>query len=418
MCYIMIAKRLNNSRNPKVEQQLREIALSKAVTNSDGFFIDYAGASIRTMDKEEAKKTLNRIPFDNTLMHFRFATTGKKDVSNVHGWELNGFQFLHNGMASGLGQKEDNNPDTLTQMDKDEEEYFNRKYGNPQFDLPSEKKKALMLADADSKILFKKIVKKIEEFGNSDKKIVKAIKYVVNNCWFWGRAVLIDKAHDKAYLFGDWHVYLVAESYVVYSSAKLDDTLEYERSIHGIGFRVKENQLTNAVENTFDGIAIIKNFTKPNFHFKLWNTPLEDKSMDERPTVTTYTPTISSKFPTNKQLHFDDMEYDPDGRVEDVVINEYNEGKLPYSIEDETNDLIDAIDLIEDYRIMNPFDMLVYTDETGTHDEANICCDNDMCWIYDSFAYKEYKKEQTLQNVYGQGLFPGAKTENETILEV
>ena len=364
MCYIMISKRINNNRDLAVEAKIKKVALEKLEANSDGFFISDGTVPLRTMDKDTAIKAIKDMPFDNALMHFRYATVGKKAISNVHGWEAGGFQFLHNGGVSDYAPK--------------------RSIG---FSIDKEDM-ALQQEHTDSKLLFDDLRLEILKQGNSDKKIIKAIKKVINNLNFWGRAVLIDQARDKAFLFGDWKVYLAEKSYLVFSSHDISFEQDYRLKTHGCTF---EYSVQPFLESSFDGIVLIKNFSKPDFHCK-YRGELEDATLDERVEVTE----------AETELRWTQL----DSNIGTVVKEYSKSSQLAYDPDDGTE--LDIWDVPE-YQSMNPYDMDVITNEEGTHDVYGICCEYGTCWIYESQDYLNYKNslykdEQQMEMDFLNGL--------------
>lgn len=352
MCYIMISKRVNNNRNLDTEAKIKKIALAQMEDNPDGFLIQYGDVPLRTMDAKAAEESIKQMPFDNVMLHFRNATVGKKAVNNVHGWESGPYQFLHNGGVSDYAPKRP----------------IGFSIHNVDISLEQE--------DTDSKLLFEDLVKEIEKRGNSDKKIMESIKYIVNNREFWGRAVLYDKANDKAFLFGDWHVYLADSSYVVFSSRDVNIEQDYSFKTHGVTFEYSTKPL---LETEFEGIAIIKHFSKPNFNFKLRDDDLKDFSLDEREY-----PAIHNEYSGAR--------YYGDGSVAQA---ERDEEEYKYNAdmyEPDDDDLADAYEMVPEYQEMDPFEMTTITDETGTHDEYGICCKHKTCWIYNSALYLEEQR--------------------------
>jgi len=360
----MISKKINNNRDEAVEQKIKKVALEKLAANPDGFFIQDGDRSIRTINKADAINVIKEMPFDNAIMHFRMATVGKKNVENVHGWEAGGFQFLHNGMIRDY----DYSPKT-------------------EIGFTTTKKETYVQEHSDSKLLFDALLLEVQKQGNSDKKIIKAIKKVINNCEFWGRAVLIDKAQDKAFLFGDWHVYLVENSYLLFSSADINVEQDYVIKTHGVTFEYSTKPL---LESEFDGIAIIKRFSQPNFHWK-YRTELEDATLDER--EYTYTEQGTNYYGQDE----DERQFaQEDKELEEKYNTHALTGRFNPLIE--SQDIEDEIAEIPEYQNMNPFDMNTITDETGTHDEYGICCENDTCWIYESEQYQQYQREMYQEN--------------------
>ena len=383
----MISKKLNNNRDEAVEAKIKKVAIAKLQDNPDGFFIQNGNVPLRTIDKDLAIKTIKGMPFDNAIMHFRMATVGKKNVENVHGWEQAGFQFLHNGIVS------DYSPKRTAGYN------FNTTETNP----------GLNWEHTDSYMLFQDLLKKIAEYGNSDKKIIKAIKYTINNLEFWGRAVLIDKAQDKAFIFGDWHTYIIDKSYLLFSSTDINVGQDYVVKSHGVSFEYSTKPL---LESEFDGVAIIKHFNQPNFHWK-FRTELEDNTLDERKYV--YEDDDTPKTTYHSGGYYGQKEDEERWAQEDAELEAKYSGNPLLDKDEQEAELVDIMTNIPEYGGMNPFDMNVYTDETGTHDECNICCENDVCWIYNSPQYKDYIEEcRKDANQQELDFLNGIKKEKET----
>lgn len=73
----------------------------------------------QTLDYDEALQHLNDNHDNELIVHFRFGTSGKKSLSQLHGWEiLNGkYRFFHNGVLSTFkGNKELSDTQQLIQM--------------------------------------------------------------------------------------------------------------------------------------------------------------------------------------------------------------------------------------------------------------------------------------------------------------
>ena len=376
----MISKKLNNNRNLETEAKIKKVALEKLRENPDGSFIQSENVPLRTLDKSLAIKTIADMPFDNVLLHFRTATTGKVNLDNIHGWEQDSFQFLHNGWISDYSPKATSNfgyGTATTTLAKDAEH-------------------------TDSYLLFMDLVKAINDRGRSDKKIIKSIKKVIKNCSFYGRAILVDKLQDKAFLFGDWYSYLADDSYLIVSSHDINLEQEYEVKSHGLRFEYSSKAL---LENEFEGIILIKNFSQPNFHFQ-HRGELEEKDT-YKDSYTEYTPTPITYKPTTT-TYYDDLETEEEynkyygqagdekrweeqdkaiGKVNKAVEESFYQPKKEWDIND-----------IPEYKSMNPYDMNTITDETGTHDEYGICCSHGTCWIYDF----PYNQQQSLKFPKGE----------------
>lgn len=285
------------------------------------------------------------------MLHFRYATVGKKSVDNVHGWEAGNYQFLHNGGINDYNFAPNSHAVGY--------------------------KETYIQEHSDSKLLFDDLRLEILTKGDKhDKDVIESIKKIINNVTFWGRAILIDKAKDIAYLFGDWYVYMCDDSYIVFSSADINVEQDYYMKSHGVRFEYSEKPLK---EMTFDGIATIRHFSQPNYKFK-FRGDLIDRTYEE-----------DDEYYGAKDYHFE--QYKPTGKtIEEeepkTVENEYLEAEN--ALYERQDDLMEVLEDVPEYQDMNPYEMDTYTNETGTHDVYGICCKNACCWIYDEYEYQQF----------------------------
>lgn len=366
----MISKKINNNRNLDIEAEIRAIALSKAKSNPDGFFIENRTTVLKTMSLPTAEETLKNIGFENTMLHFRIATVGVKNETNIHGWENENYQFMHNGGVSDFNYRVKTQIGYKTQIS----------LGSDQL-------------SSDSKILFDRLVDKIKETGDSDKSVIKAIQEVLKGINFWGRGVLIDKVKDKAFLFGeDWYVFKFNEEYIVFSSSNINtQESEFQATSHGVPFKHVQIPLAEA---TFDGIAIIQNFSKPYYHFKLRAELQNNIGGITRVPSYVNTPAWSQ----------DDLDADA---YANGYTNKGTMGNIYQTYEDDDDDneefgtpeyvYDDVMEQVPEYSSMNPYDMETVTDENGTHDVYGICCGYGTCWIYNDPDFQEYLEEQNVK---------------------
>ena len=99
MCVILHAKKKKHMKREEIQEAMR--------TNSAGFYMaalrkgsnnEAIRLSTRTMVESELLKFFDEIVNDDdeVVMHARIPSYGPKDLSNVHGWEIDGIQFCHN----------------------------------------------------------------------------------------------------------------------------------------------------------------------------------------------------------------------------------------------------------------------------------------------------------------------------------
>lgn len=280
----MISKRLKNNEY-RIEHKLKKIAIEKMESNGDGFYLESFGGKkqnkLRTLDKNEMAKMVKRIGFENIILHWRLATTGKKTKDNVQGWKVGDWQFVHNGIVDGY----------ITDKNQDW---------------------------SDSWYLFNVLASKIQnQNAITDMDIVSVINGVMTTINFWGRYALYNTATDKLYLVGDWYVYLLNESNLVLSSASLKFVGNKEKIQNGFVFNVEQDFL--ASEKEIDGIGVISHWSTQNFEYQYLNTlhshyisagmygGWDDEAMDERAVqqMTDYYDSLHTK-PVNELRDFEE----------------------------------------------------------------------------------------------------------------
>lgn len=254
MCYIMIGKKLKPEVSNSNTELLKRVILKQMKNNSDGFFISSPtdNINIRTLDSKEAEEAVGTMSLDNTLVHLRLTSSGLKTTENVHGWEIGDWQFMHNGTIS-----------TYVFYGK------NQQY-------------------CDSNLFFKDFIYNINHYNaKSDKQVARTLKDLLATCQFWGRAMLYNKVTDKAFMFGDWHTYLIADEYLAFSSCSLNlgDKSENKIKVHGLNFETQRP--LEIGEEKFDGLSIISNFSKPNWHIRLFEEDFD--KFNAKPTRTVFT---------------------------------------------------------------------------------------------------------------------------------
>lgn len=241
MCYIMLVKRLGNP-NLQIEDKLRDILKQRMTHNSHGFFVKNHGGELRTLNKNEAEDTIENMDMQSVMTHFRMASIGKISQSNVHGWNVNDWQLVHNGTISSYSGGEDT--DSLL--------FFN--------DL------MLLLSNVNPK---------------KTKKISHAIQRLCTEVNFAGRVALYNNKVDKMYLFGDWQIYLYDNQYLVVSSAGIYSWGETENKVGGFKFTGTTNSIS---KTTIDGVGVIHNFGKPSWSYESLTKELKLKDWKKKET--------------------------------------------------------------------------------------------------------------------------------------
>lgn len=201
--------------------------------NKDGSSFVRGGKVGITMDIPTAKKEIND-DISNLLVHFRMASTGSPCLQNCHWWSKQGWNFMHNGIV--------NNFSYQTQGDTDD--------------------------STDSEQFFDSL---LEEIGKTPaiKDVIEVIDEQVDRKWFSGRAILYHAKSDRAFIFGDWQLYLINSNYLVISSKPLSlDVLGQTETQAGFKF-VREDPTNLDIKSLeIDGIGIINKFFTPDLDYK------------------------------------------------------------------------------------------------------------------------------------------------------
>lgn len=240
MCFIAISKRLKDTpANPEVERVFKGILFDEMSGNRDGSFVSSDLGTIRTMDSKNAIDGIDNSEIDNLWCHFRIGTTGKIELSNVHGWSLRNWLFTHNGFVT---------------------QYTGGR--------TAEK--------TDSLQFFENLLMRLKNKTRPDK-VGTIIKKEANLKGFSGRAALYNSVHDDMYLFGDFHVYYVEGAYVFFSSTSLDlDKITRYYNVNGLHFDAEDKTRFKVISRKIDGIHLIRNFSKENWQSQMLTNKLKD----------------------------------------------------------------------------------------------------------------------------------------------
>jgi len=229
MCYIMLVKRLGKP-NEGIEKKIRDILKTKMKGNQHGFFLKNHGGEMRTLDEKKAEQVVEEMDLDSVMTHFRWASAGAISEDNVHGWEHNGWQIVHNGTISSYATG------GRSQVETDSLLFFN--------DL------MLMLNDIKPQ---------------KTKKVCRTIQKLCTEVDFSGRCALYNAKADKMYLFGDFKTYLYDNQYVIVSSMELYSWGESTISKGGFKFVSNSDPIAKV---SIDGVGVIHNFSKDSWSYE------------------------------------------------------------------------------------------------------------------------------------------------------
>jgi len=245
----MAVKTIGNAA--PLEKTIKEAAWDKVFSNPDGFCI----GKTRTLDKTEAKNALINAPLDGLMLHWRFATAGNKSVENVHGWEMNGWRFIHNGHAAHYYSE----GTAVKPYDGKNYGYPNTHWGREKWWKEEERKE--IKSDSDSLRFFRRYVSLVKP-NDTPKRIASIIEQLCDEKYFQGRAILYHEAKDRAYFIGDFQTYTLNDSAIMFTSATTDFKGE-KGNVHGLPFtnspKVKRIEI--------DGIGYINGWSKPNWRY-------------------------------------------------------------------------------------------------------------------------------------------------------
>jgi predicted glutamine amidotransferase len=214
MCFILTAIKLQE--NEEAKNAILSILKEKQAMNPHGTasvcFDDKATEIKRGLfdNWSDMKKTLDI--FTITNYHFRQATIGKKNLKNVHFWKIGNWIFCHNGHIDAMGNE----------------------------------------IESDSLVFFKSLIKK--NYLTKDNQLKgKSIKEYVNTKDFWGRFLIINSKTKNIYFFGDYELYLVNKSYLVFTSTSVN--FENKLDVMGLEFDIGESIET--LDSKIDGIWML-----------------------------------------------------------------------------------------------------------------------------------------------------------------
>ena len=355
MCYLLITKQLIEKPKARNADIIKKVMLEQMKRNDDGFALQrpVENLSLRTLDEEETIKAINAIDLDGMIYHARMASVGAVTTDNVHAYDYKGFTFAHNGGSSDYAVKTiwTGAVSTLTSKNQD---------------------------NTDSKLFFYDLVDEIEaRKATGHKEIAKAIQAQYNDVNWWGRASLYHKESDRLFLFGDWHTYNIGNEYIAISSADVLDIPQKTEKVRGLDFNTSPSGGIFAGE--LDGIAVIKNFSLPNWSLKFLS-PLKDLTIDKVSGTTRVADAYKDfegspytcQVPKLTKAEREELEAEAleEAKLDQEEWENYNDG---YSRE--------SLGLIELYNIDGER-VETYDDGNEIHDTIGYCCDNGYCDMF------------------------------------
>lgn len=242
MCFIAIAKRVKNTEaDTNIEKVFRNILYDQMTSNRDGFFVQSNLGTVRSMEYDDALKAIKSGNIENMWTHFRIATTGKVELTNVHGWKIGDWMFSHNGSVSQY---------TGTRLD-------------PKTDS----------------LQFFEVLKAMLKNKTRPDKVMGMIQKMASAKSFFGRACLYNTLHDDMYLFGDFHVNYVNGKYIFFSSAEIElDKMVKYYNVHGLSFNGEVDTEFDVLHEKIDGVYLIRNFSKPTWNIELLSSKFKEET--------------------------------------------------------------------------------------------------------------------------------------------
>jgi len=232
MCVILTI--YQKRKNSQIQKDILELYDNVKKSNPDGVGVIAFNKKednihyYRDMDKSSESFGEILKKYQTIMIHFRLATSGSRNVDNVHFWQNKNWYFAHNGIVSGLVDKEQ--------------------------------------LESDSLLFFEHLIKNNFLLDNGNIKI-KAISKASNNFNLWGRFILLNDKQKKATYFGDWYVYKINQTLII-ASTKLE--LGTTDSILGFIFEKPVVYQENKIESCVFSIDFVigeSKIIKKEFNF-------------------------------------------------------------------------------------------------------------------------------------------------------
>lgn len=221
MCTINLAMRKDEMPDKEINYYMDVVSWNTWLTNDDGE--GYFGWDAKGLKKDRNKDKIiytKLRPFHRLVTHQRYTTSGY-GFNNIHPHESKNFMLQHNGIFSGLGDKE----------------------------------------KSDTKYYLEKLEESFKETGD----IVKTIKNVNKDTSGSYSIMLYDKNTGKLYYYknGSTSMYFVENSEYFFMSTK-ESSLDYARAMFGFKNKSQEVKSHRIYEITNTGLRKVSGFdSKP-----------------------------------------------------------------------------------------------------------------------------------------------------------
>lgn len=226
MC--IIATFIKTEADKQFEKLIERIIEQQKLIHSDGVAIVAIKPNTkRTLIERDLKinqQLLRKIVRDYPIIniHLRTATSGAITKNNTHFWKIGEWLFAHNGWTGG-------------------------EYDDKKTDV------------CDSYLVFKELWNR-KCIGKAGRIRYQKIKKLINNRSFWGRFMLINIKNHRAYLFGDYHFYLVNDKHLIICS----ESLNFGQWLDFWGLYFQDRNEIKTLERKQDGIFML-DFSKRQY---------------------------------------------------------------------------------------------------------------------------------------------------------
>lgn len=221
MCTINLAMRKDEMPDKEINYYMDIVTWNTWLTNDDGEgYIGWNNKGLKS-DRNKDKIIYTKLKsFHKLVTHQRFTTSGY-GLNNIHPHESKNFMLQHNGIFSGLGDKE----------------------------------------KSDTKYYLEKLEKSFSETGD----LIKTIKLVNKDTSGSYSIILYEKATGKLYYYknGSTSMYLLENSEYFFMSTK-ESSLDYARLMFDIKAKAREVKSHRIYEITSHGLHKVSGFdSKP-----------------------------------------------------------------------------------------------------------------------------------------------------------
>ncbi|CAM6004590.1 unnamed protein product [Sphagnum balticum] len=229
MCYILTAYQ-HTDDDGLFLSAVRAVIAKKYNLNKDALFLRTATKDFRTDSKKLGEKQIKQLNERFVVSHSRYGTSGENTTVNAHGWKSHGWRFLHNGFVTGCLWKD------------------GKKIGSKL---------------CDSALFFEDIAEQVS-IATSDKEIADIMERHAQDKSFNGRCMLWNEKQNIAYLFGDYHLYIADQGFMI-SSMDVTDFVHKREQFRGISWDSSKATIEGlqVQDITFKNAWKIENFNNP-----------------------------------------------------------------------------------------------------------------------------------------------------------